>query len=137
MSVRIDVAYEGDWQCTAIHGPSKIRLATDAPIEYPGAKARSFSPTDLLAAALGTCMTTLVAMAAEKRGLSVKGLRTEVDKEMSTEPPRRITRLAVRMVLPASLEAQTRQALEAIARACPVGRSLHPETKVELQFHYE
>ena len=82
-------------------------------------------------------MGTLVAMAAEKRGIALPGLRAEVDKEMSTEPPRRIARLGVRLILPKSLDAPARALLEQTARSCPVGRSLHPDTRVELKLDYE
>lgn len=136
MSVAIDVRYEGDLQCTSVHGPSGARLGTDAPVDN-GGKARTFSPTDLVATALGSCMLTVVAKTAAERGWPIAGARAQVEKEMTVERPRRIARLQVRLTLPASLDAHARQVIERTAHTCPVGNSLSPDTKIEVHFVYE
>ncbi len=71
--VNISIRYTGDLHCAAVHEPSKSEIATDAPVDNKG-KGETFSPTDLVATALGTCMATILAMAAESHGLDVKGM---------------------------------------------------------------
>ncbi len=93
--VNISISYDGELHCTATHEPSKRELATDAPVDNNG-KGESFSPTDLMATALGTCMSTILAMTAEKNGLDVKGMSVKVSKEMSKDAPRRIVGVACR-----------------------------------------
>ncbi len=135
MSIRIEIAYDGDLQCSAKHAPSGDRLVTDAPVDNAG-RGMHFSPTDLVAAAVGTCMLTVMGIAAQRHGLSLQGARASVDKEMSTGPRRFIQRLVVRITLPAALAGQDRKLLENTARTCPVASSLGPDTHVELAFVY-
>src|ERR1700741_1712045 len=87
--VNVSITYTGDLHCDATHGPSQSKIATDAPTDNKG-KGESFSPTDLVATALGTCMSTILAMAAQEHGLDVKGMTVNVSKEMSKDAPRRI-----------------------------------------------
>src|SRR6266478_2921762 len=72
LMVNICIEYTGDLHCDAVHGPSHAKIATDAPTDNKG-KGEAFSPTDLVATALGTCMSTILAMAAREHGLEVKG----------------------------------------------------------------
>ena len=97
--VNISVEYTGDLHCDAVHGPSHARIATDAPTDNKG-KGESFSPTDLVATALGTCMSTILAMAAQEHGLDVKGMTVSVSKEMSKDAPRRIVGLPSEVHIP-------------------------------------
>ena len=135
MAVKIEVVYEGELHCSAVHGPSGDRLATDAPADNQG-KGERFSPTDLVAVALGTCILTTMGIAARRRGLDLKGARAEVHKEMSSVPRRRIGKLAARIELPADLDERARRILEVAAEACPVTASLAPDTEVALSFEY-
>jgi putative redox protein len=135
MSVRIDVEYEGDLHCTAIHGPSGDRLPTDAPVDNEG-RGEHFSPTDLVATALGTCVLTVMGIAARRNGWDMSGSRASVTKEMGAEPRRHIRRIDCHVVLPASLDERARRVLEAAARACPVTASLGPTTRVDVTFDY-
>ncbi|HKQ62058.1 MAG TPA: OsmC family protein [Candidatus Polarisedimenticolaceae bacterium] len=135
MAVEIHVRYDGDLHCTATHGPSGDRLLTDAPADNQG-RAEHFSPTDLMAASLGTCVLTVMGIVARRQGWEMGGARAEVVKEMGAEPRRHIARLAVTIELPAALEATARTALERAAHGCPVQASLGPLTRVELSFHY-
>jgi uncharacterized OsmC-like protein len=93
VSVRIEVQYEGELHTSARHGPSGAVLETDAPKDNEG-KGESFSPTDLLATALGTCMLTVMGILARRKGWELKGARVSVDKDMVADPVRRVGRRA-------------------------------------------
>ena len=135
MAVQIDCSYEGDLHCSAVHGPSGSTLSTDAPADNQG-RAETFSPTDLVATALGTCLLTIMGIYARPRNIRIEGARAVVQKEMTTAPPRRIAKLIVRLSLPATLSDKARGGLEQAARLCPVAASLHPDVAVELIFEY-
>jgi putative redox protein len=135
MSVKVDVVYEGDLHCVAVHGPSGDRLPTDAPVDNRG-RGEHFAPTDLVGVALGTCVLTVMGIAARDRGIPMAGARAEVVKEMGAAPRRHISRLAVRVTLPASLGDKERTLLERAGRHCPVEASLGPQTVVDLEFAY-
>ena len=133
--VEIDVLYEGELHCQAKHAPSATVLATDAPVDNMG-KGEAFSPTDLLATSLGTCMVTTMGMVARRNGWNIDGVSLRVQKEMTKQPPRRVERLAVSFQIPArvrsELDASAKQALEQAARTCPVALSLSPSVEVAL-----
>jgi putative redox protein len=135
MAVQIDCSYEGNLHCSAVHGPSGSTLSTDAPADNQG-RAETFSPTDLVATALGTCLLTIMGIYARPRNIRIEGARAVVQKEMTTAPPRRIAKLIVRLSLPATLSDKARGGLEQAARLCPVAASLHPDVAVELVFEY-
>ena len=134
--VSISIRYTGDLHCEAVHGPSQSRLQTDAPVDNQG-KGEAFSPTDLVATALGTCMITIMAMAARKHGIELAGTTVSVTKEMSADAPRRISRLASEIHIPLPENCAQRQVLEAAALGCPVHRSLHPEVEKPVKFLWE
>lgn len=135
MSVQIDVIYRGDLQCTAIHEPSEDSITTDAPVDNEG-RGEHFSPTDLVAASIGTCMLTIMGIAARRHGIDMTGAHARVTKEMSATPRRHISKLAVSITVPGQPDAKQRQLLEAAAHACPVCASLAPTTAVDVQFIY-
>ncbi len=139
MSVRIEIEYEGGLRCSAVHAPSGARLATDAPKDNMG-KGESFSPSDLLATALGTCLVTIMGIHAQREGLDIDGVRVSVDKHMIAAPVRRIARLDVRITVPAGKAARltpdARQKLEQAARMCPVCASIHADVEKKLEFIY-
>ena len=97
--VKISTAYEGGLRCRAAHGPSGTTLVTDAPLDNHG-KGESFSPTDLVATALGACMMTIMGIVADRHGLDLAGMTAETEKVMTAEPPRRIASLRTRLVIP-------------------------------------
>jgi putative redox protein len=140
MSVPIDVVYEGELHCTATHGPSGETLTTDAPKDNNG-RGESFSPTDLMATALGTCMVTIMGIVAQRDGLDIAGTRVSVEKHMVNEPVRRIGYLPVRITVPkkkaAAIQEKDRKKLEAAALTCPVHKSLHPEVEAPVEFIWE
>ena len=131
--VTMRLEYEGDLHCRAVHGPSSMELSTDAPKDNQG-RGESFSPTDLVAASLGTCMLTVMGMAARTQGLDITGSTATVDKEMTTTAPRRIASLTVRIHVPGETSADDRVKLERAAHTCPVHRSLHPEVQTPIEF---
>ena len=133
--VQIQVAYQGQLRCQATHGPSSNQLLTDAPVDNHG-KGEAFSPTDLAATALGTCMLTIIGIVAEKRRLDLTGASAEVIKEMTPEPPRRIAKLAVRISLPIPEGDPSGPLLEKAAFECPVFLSLHPDIEKAVSFVY-
>ncbi|MBZ5638535.1 MAG: OsmC family protein [Acidobacteriia bacterium] len=135
MAVKIEAVYEGDLHCTVEHGPSHDRISTDAPVDNQG-KGERFSPTDLVAASLSTCLLTTMGIAAQKRGIDIRGARAEVWKEMSSVPRRHVGKLTARIELPARLDPGARAIMETAARGCPVTASLGPGTEIDLTFHY-
>lgn len=133
--VRISIDYTGEKHCDLIHQPSGNKISTDAPKDNNG-RGEAFSPTDLVAAALGSCILTTMAIKGEKENIDVRGCTATVDKEMNPEP-RKIARLTVAVRLPKKLAALERKKLEEIAHNCPVAKSLHPEMQLPITFTYD
>ena len=133
--VKMNVVYQGDFHCELTHGPSGSKLETDAPKDNQG-RGERFSPTDLVGAALASCVVTTMAIVAKRDGVPFEGARAEVSKEM-TVAPRKIGALPLRVILPKSIPQDYRAKLEEIAHTCPVHRSLHPDVKVDVTFVYE
>ena len=131
--VTIELAYEGELHCRAVHGPSGMQLATDAPLDNQG-RGESFSPTDLVAAALGSCMLTIMGITARTLQVDLAGTTAVVEKVMTSGPERRIQRLAVRIRVPQNVNPQQREKLERAAHTCPVHRSLHPDIEKPVEF---
>jgi putative redox protein len=131
--VKITGTYEGGLRCAASHEPSGEELVTDAPKDNHGLGA-AFSPTDLVATALATCVATTMALAARAHGVELGAFRYEVTKEMSVAVPRRIARLALRVWLPAEASKLPPGLLEKAAHGCPVHRSLAPEVEIPIEF---
>src|ERR1700733_15530772 len=109
--VEIDLVYDGELRCTAHHGPSGASILTDAPTDNLG-KGQAFSPTDLVATALGTCILTTMAIVAQRIGVELKGATAHVTKEMTLKPTRRIGRITVKIDIPVAVTSEQRQRLE-------------------------
>ncbi len=129
----IHVEYLGELRSDCTHIQSGTHINTDAPTDNQG-RGEAFSPTDLVANALGTCILTTMAIFARRDGLELKGSEMDVTKIMSSEPPRRIARIVIDLTLraeqdgnPVMPDEQTRARLEKIAHTCPVAISLHPD----------
>ncbi len=133
--IEIHIDYEGDLHCNALHHPSGNRLVTDAPVDNNG-RGEAFSPTDLVATALGTCMATVLGIVAKRKDLELAGMTVKVRKHMSEDLPRRISRLEVDLSVPLPSEHPSRSLLEAAAQACPVAHSLHPDISVALNWQW-
>ena len=134
--VNISVKYTGDLHCDAVHGPSKSNLATDAPIDNRG-KGEAFSPTDLVATALATCMSTTMGIKAQELGVDLRGMTVSVQKEMSKDAPRRIVGLASEVHIPLPKNSPYREVLEQTALNCPVHKSLPAEINRPTKFFWE
>ncbi|MDO8540352.1 MAG: OsmC family protein [Opitutaceae bacterium] len=133
--VTITGEYQGELHCIARHEPSESTLATDAPKDNQG-RGEAFSPTDLVATAFGTCIVTTMAIAARKHGVDLLGLRFKTTKEMSTDSPRRIVRLATEVWMPIPENHPAAKPLVGAANACPVHQSLHPSVEKPIAFHW-
>ncbi|HEX2580200.1 MAG TPA: OsmC family protein [Rhabdochlamydiaceae bacterium] len=132
---RIDIAYEGNLRTRCIHSGNKEEIVTDAPKDNQG-KGEMFSPTDLLATALGSCVLTLIGIAGSRLKVNLQGLRLTVEKEMAQMPSRRIGRLVCHIYCPQIFDPAITQKLESAGSHCPVHQSLHPDTKQEFFFHW-
>ena len=135
MSVEISIVYQGELRCAATHGPSGVQLHTDAPVNNHG-RGESFSPTDLVATALGACILTILGIQADKHELDLGGTRVTVQKHMSTDLPRRIARLPVQVVVPVEVDERMRTIFERAAHTCPVHQSLLAEIEKPIDFQW-
>jgi uncharacterized OsmC-like protein len=133
--VTITGSYEGGLHCTAKHGPSGTELSTDAPKDNQG-KGKAFSPTDLVATALATCVVTTMALVARRHGVELQGLRYEVTKEMATHGPRKIARLVLKLWLPTSAKSLPEKLMENTAKQCPVHLSLASDVDQVIEFYW-
>ena len=133
--VEIDVVYEGRLRCRLTHGPSGQTFSTDAPTDHYGTGS-AFSPTDLVAAALGSCMLTTMGIVAMRHQIDLIGTTAHVVKEMADRPMRRIGKLVVAVSFAKAYAQPQRELLERTAAACPVHQGLSPETVVEVRFVY-
>lgn len=134
MAVEIRGNYTGGLKMELRHGPSGMTLKTAAPVDNKG-DGSSYSPTDLMAAALGSCAVTTMAIVAEREGIPFPEAEFLVEKHMRSGP-RRVDRLPIRIRMPAGLSAEQREVLENTARSCPVERSLLPEIERDFTFDY-
>jgi putative redox protein len=133
--VAISIIYQGELHCQATHGPSGATLETDAPKDNNG-KGESFSPTDLVATALGSCMLTIMGIAALNLNLDLSGTIVTVQKEMAPAPNRMISKLAVQINFPMAIEDEHKKKLEHAALTCPVHKSLHPDVAMPIEFNW-
>ncbi len=127
--------YLGNLRTEIEHIQSGNKVITDAPLDNNG-KGEFFSPTDLFASSLGSCILTIMGMSAESRGFSIDGATIETEKIMSANP-RRVAELILNINLPKGeySDAQKRL-LESAATTCPVANSLHPEIIKTINFNY-
>ena len=129
----INSSYAGHLRCQSSHKPSSTQLETDAPTDNQG-KGERFSPTDLVATALSTCILTIMGIVAERHGWDLSGCSARVEKSITQEPPRRIALLEVWIELPAHLDEKARKVLQKAGENCPVKLSL--EGSVEMRLHW-
>ena len=133
----ITATYQGQLHCEATHTASGNTLVTDAPTDN-GGRGEAFSPTDLVATALGTCVLTILGLVADRHQVDLTGTQVHVTKEMVAKPLRRIGRLLTVVTYPASvkLDDTMRERLETAASHCPVHQSLHPEIDAPIEFRF-
>ena len=130
--VKIDATYDGNLRCTATHEPSGKQLITDAPVDNMG-KGESFSPTDLLATSMLTCIMTIVAIRADSKKIDVSGMTGRVEKTMASGP-RRVAKLEVVVNLPSGLDMEDRAWLITEGCNCPVCVSVSESMEVDVTF---
>lgn len=131
------IIYKGDLRTEAVHLQSGTQIETDAPTDNQG-KGERFSPTDLVAVALGTCMVTTMGIKARSMDIALDDTRVEVTKIMVSDP-RRIGKLVAHVFFPErlrSLDPKHKELLEKTARTCPVERSIHPDIELDMQFNW-
>jgi len=128
------VEYKGQLRTEAKHLRSGSVIVTDAPIDNQG-KGEAFSPTDLVATALASCMITIMGIVAERDGIDIEGVTADVDKIMSKEP-RRIGEIKIIITFKSKLTTDQRGKLERAAKTCPVSGSLHEDLKETIEFSY-
>jgi uncharacterized OsmC-like protein len=134
--IEIQIDYEGQLRCRARHQPSGTKLETDAPVDNQG-RGESFSPTDLVATALGTCMATIIGITANRQEIEIAGMTVNVKKEMSADLPRRVAKLHVEIVMPLSESHPDREMIVDAAMNCPVQHSIHSDIEVVMQWHWK
>jgi uncharacterized OsmC-like protein len=136
MNITIKGNYTGELRCTYEHIKSGQTIITDAPVDNQG-KGMAFSPTDLLCASLGACLTTIMAIAAEQKNIPFEDVSTEIEKRMGTDPRRVVGISVIVSMRGEGLEARERSILEHAALTCPVAKSLHPDIEQDIRFVYK
>ena len=131
----VETVYLGELRTEATHVRSGEKIITDAPVDNQG-KGEAFSPTDLLATALGSCMLTVMGIAAREQKVSIDGTTCSITKIMGTEP-RRVAEVQITFNFPANdYTDKVKIILERAAHTCPVSKSLHPDLKETLVFNW-
>ena len=133
--VSYHIVYQGGLRCEATHDPSQVKIVTDAPVDNHG-RGESFSPTDLVAVGYGLCIIITMGIAVQNEKIVLDGSRVYVEKHMSTDAPRRIAKIVVKIDFVSGIPRDRRAYLERIAHTCPVAKSLHPDVAIDLKFNY-
>ena len=128
------VTYLGGLRTESIHLQSGSNIITDAPVDNHG-RGEAFSPTDMVANSLATCMLTVMGIKAETLNVDFTGATAHVTKIMGTEP-RRIVKIIVELNMGIKADEKTKTILERTAHTCPVLESLHPEIQKEITFNW-
>jgi putative redox protein len=132
---KIEIWYEGSLSTRCVHGENGTEILTDAPKEVQGL-GRVFSPTDLLAASLGSCVLTLMGIAANRLNVDIQGTRAQVAKEMASGPVRRIGKVSVAVSCPKDFPKEIKAKLTRAAETCPVHQSLHPDIVLDITYRW-
>ncbi|OGU17467.1 MAG: osmotically inducible protein OsmC [Ignavibacteria bacterium GWB2_35_12] len=133
--VQINIEYLGDLHCKLKHGPSGQEFLTDAPVDNQG-KGEYFSPTDLAATAMGSCIATIMGIKSREHNIDIKGMKITVLKEMMNQPYRRIKKLMLDVVFPYELNEHDFTIMKNVIKTCPVTRSLHPDIEIEVEYRF-
>lgn len=135
MGVKIWGEFLGGLNTAMTHELSGTKIVTDPPLDN-GGEGKSFSPTDLLATAAGSCVMTIIAIYAKKHSIQLRGMRCEVEKHMTQEPPRRVAAIDIKVYMPSSLSPDLRETLEKVGSTCPVLLSLGSQVQVNKSYIY-
>lgn len=130
------IVYKGNLRTESTHLQSGTKIITDAPVDNHG-KGEAFSPTDLVANALGCCMITIMGIKAESMGIDLTGTSIDITKTMSANP-RRIAEIEVTLHIPtAGISDKDKMILEKVAHTCPVAQTLSENTVQNVLFSWE
>ena len=129
------ITYLGDLRTSSVHLQSGTEILSDAPTDNNG-KGEAFSPTDMVANALGSCMMTIMAIKSKELDVDLCGSTIEITKVMNAEP-RRIGKIIVDIKMAAVATEKEQTILERAAMTCPVFLSLHPEIQKEISFSWK
>lgn len=132
--MKYKISYLGELRTQMEHGGSGERIQTDAPKDNNG-EGRFFSPTDLVAASLASCMMTIIGITANSHGFSITTMEASTEKTMASGP-RRISEIHVALHIATNATDQQRRILQEAARSCPVAKSLHPELRQHISFDF-
>jgi uncharacterized OsmC-like protein len=126
--------YQGNLRTSLTHKSSNSQLITDAPLDNHG-KGEFFSPTDLLAAALGSCMVTIMGIRANTKNISLEPFQFQIKKIMQSNP-RKVGRVEIEIICSKDILLEDRAYLEKEARECPVALSLSKDLEQRITFSY-
>jgi uncharacterized OsmC-like protein len=130
-----EIIYNGDLRTTATHLQSGSQIVTDAPLDNQG-KGEAFSPTDLVATALGSCMMTIMGIKARDAGIDIVGIKCSINKIMASEP-RRIAKVEVTFTMPSNnYSAAEKEYLVEASKGCPVCKSISSELESVVKFNW-
>lgn len=131
------IVYVGDLRTELTHLQSGTVIENDAPTDNKG-KGERFSPTDMLATSLGSCMITTMAIRAADMQLNFTNTKIEITKIMSQDAPRRVVEIKAHLIFASTFVAtqEQKEQLIRIARSCPVEKSLHPDIKLDINFNW-
>ncbi len=129
------ITYLGHLRTSSVHLQSGTEILSDAPVDNHG-KGDAFSPTDLVANALGSCILTIMGIKAQDLNIDISGTTAEVTKTMQAEP-RRIAKIEIKITFDKPQEEKTKKILEKAAMTCPVFNSLHPDLEKDIHFNWK
>jgi len=133
LATEINCVYLGQLRCQSSHQASGEKVITDAPLDNCG-KGESFSPTDLVGTALGSCMLTIIGIVGERHEMDLADVKVQVFKHMSSGSVRKISRLEVKLTGPLGASPKDRKRIEAAALSCPVHKTLEDSLDIEVEF---
>ena len=130
-----NISYKGNLSTEMEHLESGQKVLTDAPKDNQGL-GRTFSPTDLVASSLGSCMMTIIAIAARTHKITILGMDSNISKIMSSTSPRRIDRIDIVIDIRGEFDEKSKKIIERSAKNCPVHHSLNSDIHINLKINY-
>ena len=131
---KVRCSYLGDLKCEAKHLQSGKRINTEAPIDHCG-KGGNFSPTDLLATSLGSCLLTIMAIKARSNGWELENMSLDIEKIMTQNKERRIKQLIIDIYIPKNLSNEKVDFIKNASKDCPVTRNLSDSLDLQINWH--
>ena len=132
---KIKCSYLGDLKCEAKHHQSGNIINTDAPLDHCG-KGENFSPTDLLATSLGTCLLTIMAIKARRNGWELENIFLDIEKIMTKTKERKIAQLKIDIYIPENLPKEKIEFIKNASKDCPVTRNLSESLDLQVIWHF-